>query len=168
MIHFTQYKWLKLLFRRKGLISLLLLSDILVILIIKFSHDVFLFGIPNQKMSIYQQIGCYHSFVMSQNIIKSVKNKLHVTNNNIVDIGACTLYKVHNAFGHDVDVFYPDFDVPFVYLYYFFKKSAVISVTGITWVVWIYYQFFFFFLVFCQKYTITTLNKPIYLVTFCF
>lgn len=61
------------------------------------------------------------------NVMKSVKNKLNEINNNIVDIGTCTLHKVHNAFGHGVDVFDSDFETLLIDLYYFFKRSAVQS-----------------------------------------
>lgn len=44
-----------------------------------------------------------------------MKNKL----NNIVDIGTCSLHKVHHALGHGVDIFDPDFEMLLIDLYYF-------------------------------------------------
>lgn len=48
--------------------------------------------------------------------MKSVKNKLHEFIINSVDIDACTLYKVHNAFGFGVNVFIPSYEMLLIWL----------------------------------------------------
>lgn len=52
--------------------------------------------------------------------MKNVKNKLHETSNDTVDLEVYTHHKIYNAFGHEVNVFDSDFERSLFDLCYFF------------------------------------------------
>lgn len=60
--------------------------------------------------------------------MKSVKSKLKQRiNPNLVDVGECTLHKVHNAFSKGLDAFCSDVEQLVRDVYYYFKHSSVRS-----------------------------------------
>lgn len=62
------------------------------------------------------------------NVMKSVKSKLKQRiNPNLVDVGECTLHKVHNAFSKGLDAFCSDVEQLVRDVYYYFKHSSVRS-----------------------------------------
>ncbi|KAL3195251.1 hypothetical protein MRX96_015896 [Rhipicephalus microplus] len=62
------------------------------------------------------------------NVMKSVKSKLKQRiNPSLVDVGKCTLHKVHNAFSKGLDAFCSDVEQVVRDVYYYFKHSSVRS-----------------------------------------
>lgn len=61
------------------------------------------------------------------NVMKALKGKLKSINPQLLDIGECSLHKVHNAFGAALNAFGNDIESMILDLYYFFKRSAAQS-----------------------------------------
>lgn len=61
------------------------------------------------------------------NVMKALKSKMKELNVNILDLGECSLHKVHNAFARGLDAFGGDVESLVIDIYLFFKRSAVQS-----------------------------------------
>lgn len=62
---------------------------------------------------------------MTTHTSQSLKKKLLHENAALVDVGECSLHKVHNAFSHALDSFGTEVETVVVDTYHFFKNSSV-------------------------------------------
>lgn len=66
---------------------------------------------------------CFYSD--GPNVMKNIKAKLNRrVNENLLDVGECSLHKVHNAFSKKLDVFCPDVEELVWDVYYYFKHAV--------------------------------------------
>lgn len=81
----------------------------------------------NEATENIPRAGFFSFFSDGPNVMKSLKKKLVREHGSLVDVGECTLHKVHNAFSHALDSFGTEVETVVVDTYHFFKNSAVQS-----------------------------------------
>ncbi|XP_015907180.1 uncharacterized protein [Parasteatoda tepidariorum] len=58
------------------------------------------------------------------NVMKALKKKMSLINENLIDISECSLHKVHNGFSEGLNAFGGDIECLVIDIYHFFKNSA--------------------------------------------
>lgn len=64
-------------------------------------------------------------FTDGAKVMKILKMKMQEAYSNIIDLGECCLHKVHNSFAQRLSAFGSDIEGAVIYVYYFFKNSAL-------------------------------------------
>lgn len=75
--------------------------------------------LPSEKLLSFYSDG--------PNVMKSLKSKLKVANPQLLDIGECSLHKIHNAFSAALNLFGSDVESLIMDIYYYFKRSPAQS-----------------------------------------
>lgn len=78
----------------------------------------------NEAIESVPSAGFFAFFSDGPNVMKSLKNKLIQQHGPLIDIGECSLHKVHNAFSRALDSFGSEVETVVNDVYYYFKHSA--------------------------------------------